>query len=101
AVLDHRGDLVAGVDMHQRDRDVAEERLAGQPEQHGAVLADRPQHGEALEVRVRFTKDVYTLVLELVEMVLRMWHDGGAPIFPIELVMILFALQDLNKTPKP
>ena len=70
-ILDHLGNLERGVDVDQRDRHVAEERLAGEPEQDRAVLADRPQHPEVLEVGVRLPQDVHAPVFQLVEMI----HD--------------------------
>ena len=36
----HRLELLAGVDMHDRERHVAEERLAGEPQHDVAVLAE-------------------------------------------------------------
>ena len=49
AVGDHLRDLERGVDVHERERHVPEERLARQPQQDRAVLADRPEHAQALE----------------------------------------------------
>ncbi len=48
-----------------------EEGLAREPEQDRAVLADRPEHAEALEVGVGFTEDVHALVFQLIKMI----HD--------------------------
>src|SRR5258707_1188919 len=42
-------DFVAGIDVHERKRNVAEEGFARQPEQHGRILADAPEHGEMLK----------------------------------------------------
>lgn len=64
AVFDHRGDLVRRVHMHQRKGDVPEERLAREPEQHGGILANAPQHGEVLELVERLAEDVDALILE-------------------------------------
>ena len=69
AELDHFGNLVRGVDVDERERHVAEERLAREPEQDRAVLADRPQHAQVLELRVRLAKDEDALTLQLVEVV--------------------------------
>ena len=68
-VLDHLGKLVVGVDVDERERHVAEERLARQPQQHGRVLADRPQHAEALEVAEGLAEDVNALLFQLIEVV--------------------------------
>ena len=69
AVLDHLRDLVLRVDVHQRQRHVPEEGLAGQPQQHRAVLADRPEHHELLELAIRLAQDVDALGFEFVEMI--------------------------------
>jgi hypothetical protein len=69
AVPDHLRQLVAGVDVDQRERHVAEERLPRQPQQHRAVLADRPEHGELREARVRLAQQVHAAVLELIEVI--------------------------------
>ena len=69
AILDHLGDLVVRVDVHQRQRNMAEEGFARQPEQHGAVLADRPQHAQVLEVAIGLTQDVYALGLEFFQVI--------------------------------
>ena len=67
AILDHARDLVGGVHVHQREGHVAEERLARQPQQHGRVLADAPQHGEVLKLVERLAQDVDALVFEFVQ----------------------------------
>ena len=69
AVPDHLRQLVAGVDVNERERHVAEERLARQPQQHGRVLADRPQHAEAFEVPERLAEDENALLFELIEVI--------------------------------
>ena len=68
-VLDHGRDLVARVDVEQREGDVPEERLAGEPQEHRGVLAHGPQHREVVEVLVGLAKDVDALVFQLSEMV--------------------------------
>ena len=74
AVPDHLRQLVVGVDVDQRERHVAEERLARQPQQDRRVLADRPQHAQALEVPEGLAEDEDALLFELVEVV----HGAGA-----------------------
>ena len=69
AVFDHAGDLVGGVHVDQRERHMAEKGFARQPQQHGGVLADAPQHGEVLELVERFAEDVDGLVFEFGEVV--------------------------------
>src|SRR5512139_503203 len=66
-VRDHHGMLVARVDVHEGKGDPSEERLAGKPQQRRRVLADRPEHGEILELPVRLPEDVDALVLQGVE----------------------------------
>ena len=51
---------------------MTEERLARQPEQHRAVLADRPEHHQLLELPVCLAEDVYALCFQLVQLV----HEG-------------------------
>ena len=47
----------------ERDRDVAEERLSGQPEEDRAVLPDGPEHSQVLEVLAYASpKDVHAAV---------------------------------------
>jgi hypothetical protein len=67
AVGDHLGQLVAGVDVDQGEGNVAKERLAGQPQQDGRVLADGPQHAQALKGAKRLPQDVDALLLQLIE----------------------------------
>ena len=59
--------LDAGGHVHHRERHLAEERLAHQPQEDVAVLADRPQHAQPVEVAERLAQDVDALLLELVE----------------------------------
>ena len=53
--------------MHEREGDMAEERLAGEPEQHGRVFADAPEHGEVVELVERLAEDVDALAFEFVQ----------------------------------
>ena len=64
AILDHRRNLVGRVHVHERERDVAEERFARQPQQHGRILADAPEHREVLKLVERLAQDVNALVFE-------------------------------------
>ena len=57
AILDHLRDLVAGIDVYQRKRDMTEEGLPRQPEQDRAVLADRPEHHQLLEAAIGLAQD--------------------------------------------
>ncbi len=68
AVLDHLGEVVPGVDVHQREGEAAgAERLLGEAQQHDRVLpAGEEQHG-TLELRCDLAHDVDCLGLELVE----------------------------------
>ncbi len=79
AVLDHLRHLVGRVDVHERDRHVAEERLARQVQEHRAVLADGPQHADVAEPAVRLAQDVDALGLERVELV----HEAAAQAFAV------------------
>jgi len=54
--------------VDQRKGDVAEERLAHEPQERRGVLAHGPQHGEVVEVLVGLAKNVDALVFELAEM---------------------------------
>ena len=64
-VLDHGGDFVAGVDVQERERHVAQEGLAREPQEHRRVFAHGPEHGKIVEVLVRLPQDVDALILEL------------------------------------
>ncbi len=65
AILDHRRNLVCGVDMHERERHVTEKRFARQPQQHGRVLTDAPQHREVFKFVECLAHDVNALILQL------------------------------------
>jgi putative membrane protein len=96
-VLDHLGQLVARVDVHERERHVPEEGLARQPEEDGGVLADGPQHAEALEVAESFPKDVDALLLELIEVV----HDAAGRSFLAVSVGAVRGLEYAIVRPRP
>ena len=68
AERDRLREVVARVDVHQREREAARtERLLGEPQQHDRVLAaGEEQHG-ALELCRDLAQDVNRLRLELVE----------------------------------
>src|SRR5437868_11157445 len=53
--------------MHQRKWHASEKRPAREPEHHGAVLPDRPEHAQAWKRRVRFAKNPDASRLELIE----------------------------------
>jgi hypothetical protein len=48
---------------------VPEERLAREPQQDRAVLADRPEHSEIAERGIGFAQDVNAAVFQLIELV--------------------------------
>ena len=51
-------DLVTGVEVHQRKRNVPEEGLAREPEDHIGIFADAPEHGHFVEVMECLTQNV-------------------------------------------
>ncbi len=68
AVLDHLGEVVPRVDVHQREGEAARaERLLGQAQQHDRVLAAGEQQHGPLELGGDLAHDVDGLGLELVE----------------------------------
>ena len=68
AELDHLGEVVAGVDVHDRERELAgPERLLGEPEQDDRVLAAGEEEHGPLELGGELAHDVDGLRLELVE----------------------------------
>ena len=78
AEVDDFGEVVAGVDMHDREREVSgPERLFGQPEQHRRVLAPAEQEHRALTFGGHFPHDEDGMGLQQVEMVDR--RPGGSP----------------------
>ncbi len=68
------GQLHAGVELHDRHRNRAEQRLAHQPQQRGAVLAHRPQHAGRREQAVRVANDRDGARLERAEILFRRVH---------------------------
>ena len=68
AVLDHLGEVVAGVDVHEREREPARpERLLCEPQQHDRVLAAGEEQHRPLSLGGDLAHDVDRLGLELVE----------------------------------
>src|SRR4029079_15514472 len=65
--------------VDQRERDMAEEGLARQPQQNRTVLADRPEHAEIAECRIRFTQDMDAAMFELIDLVHRSFLRSHAP----------------------
>ncbi len=57
--------------MEQWERHMPKEGLACQPQQHGGILAHRPEHGEIVEMFVGFSQDVDTLIFQLT----KVFHD--------------------------
>ena len=76
---DHLPELVAGVDVQQRERNRAGiERLLRQAEQDRRVLADRVEHHRPLELGDDLAQDVDALGLERAQVVeARRRHDVG------------------------
>lgn len=68
-VFDHFRDFIVGVDVHQRKRNVPEKGLAGQPQKHGGILADGPEHAHVVKGGVGLPQDVYAFVFQCVEMI--------------------------------
>jgi hypothetical protein len=48
--------------MEQWERHMPEERLAGQPQQYRGILSHGPKHGKIIEVLIRFSKNIDTLI---------------------------------------
>src|SRR5713226_6131179 len=65
----HLRHLLLGVDIDDRERDMAEERLLGQPHQHIRILAKRPQHAKPIDAVERLAQDVDAFAFDGVEMV--------------------------------
>src|SRR3954453_16332876 len=69
AELDHLGEVVTGVDVHDGKRELrGTERLLREPQQHDRVLAAREEKHRTLSLRGDLPHDVDRLRLELVEM---------------------------------
>ena len=65
AVLEHLGEVQAGVDVHDRERDPSRrEGLLGQPEHHDRVLAAGEEQAGALHLGSHLADDVDALGLE-------------------------------------
>ena len=68
AELDRLGEVVTGVDVHEREREPAgAEGLLGEPQQDDRVLAAREEEHRPLELRGDLAHDVDRLGLERVE----------------------------------
>ena len=73
---DHLREVVPGVDVHDRERDLARpERLARQVQQDDRVLAAAEQQHGLLELRRHLADDVDRLGFELVEVVHQTAHS--------------------------
>ena len=69
AELEHLGEVVAGVDVHDRERDPpGPEGLLGQPEHDHRVLAAREQQHRPLELGRHLADDVDRLRLDVLEL---------------------------------
>jgi hypothetical protein len=53
--------------VQRRKRQAPEEGLAGEPDHHIGILAERPQQGETLEARKTLAEDEDALCFELAE----------------------------------
>ena len=86
AVVDDLGEVVTGVDVHQRERKARRpERLLGQPQHHRGVLAAREEQHRALELGRDLTHDVDRFGLERVEMSESGFrHAPRAPCFAVD-----------------
>src|SRR5688500_7508751 len=58
AVADHFRNLVRGVDVDERERDMAEKGFPRKPEKNRAILSDRPQHPQLFEAGGCFSQYV-------------------------------------------
>src|SRR6476620_1943549 len=68
AELDHLGEVVARVDVHDRERELRRaERLLSEPQQHDRILAAREEQHGPLSLGGDLAHDVDRLRLELVE----------------------------------
>jgi hypothetical protein len=65
AILNHGRNLVSRVHVYQRERHVAQKRLARQPEHGGGILANAPEHGQVLEPVERLAQDINALIFQL------------------------------------
>ena len=66
AVIDHFREVVAGIDVHHRERQSARtERLGRQMEQNGRVLATREEKNRRLALSGYFADDLDRFVFEL------------------------------------
>ncbi len=76
AEADDLGEVVPGVDVHDRERDVARpERLARQVQEHDRVLAAAEQQHGPLELGGDLADDVYGFGFELLEVVHQTAHS--------------------------
>ena len=62
------------IDMDQRERHMAEKRLAREMEQYRAVLADRPEHAKIVEGVVGLADDINAFIFQTVQMILAAAH---------------------------
>ena len=80
------GEVVAGVDLEHRERDLGRvEGLLGEPHHHDGVLAAREHQDGLLELGGDLAEDVDRLRLELVELAqpvvgVRRGHEEGVPL---------------------
>ncbi len=89
AELEHLGEVVAGVDVHDRERDPTRpEGFLGQPEHDHRVLAPREEQDRALELGRHLPDDVDGLrldVLELGQLVLTRTACAPTPIHDLPI----------------
>jgi hypothetical protein len=76
--LDHLGEVVSGVYVHDRKREPSgTKRLLGHAQEDGGVLAAREQQHRALELRRHFAHDVDGLGLQRVQVCQRTADDDA------------------------
>src|SRR5262249_17101099 len=67
SIFDEAGAFVPRVHMKQRKRDMTEEGLASQPQEHGRIFSHRPEHRQMIEMLVGFPENVHTLIFQLAQ----------------------------------
>ena len=66
AVGRHLRNLVGRIDVNQREGDMAEEGLPGQPEKDRAVFPDGPEHPEAFKIGIGLPQNVNADIFQLI-----------------------------------
>ena len=103
AKLDHLAKLISGVDMQQRERDLAGiESLLRQPHHHRRVLADGIQHHRLLKLRRHLANDVNALGFERPQMSKKQVgaHEAFRRCWLVNRLILLHELQ-IKSSPLP